>query len=199
VITDVIMPGAAERLAKDGRRLQISMTVSPIRDSSGSIIGASKVARDITEQRRVEERLCESQKLENIGQLAAGIAQDFNNLLTVILGNAELALQMLPPAHPAERLAKAVVHSSETAAQLTRRMLAYAGKAQLVQDLVDLSDLVRNISGRIRSSLPKNVELQLDLESPLPPIKGEIAELEDFVMNLVNFHIKCDWQRFAPN
>ncbi|HEY7387949.1 MAG TPA: PAS domain S-box protein [Bryobacteraceae bacterium] len=174
-----------ERMAKDGHRIWISLTVSPVRDSSGRIIGASKVARDISQQKLAQERLREAQKLETVAQLAGGVAQEFNNLLTVIIGNVELALQILPTPHPVKPLLTAAVDSGETAAQLTRQMLAYAGKGQFVEDFVDLSDLVRKVSGRIRSSLPQTVEVLLELEKSLPPIQGDPAQLEDLVENLV--------------
>ena len=174
-----------ERQAKDGRRLQISLTVSPIRDSSGRIIGASKVARDITERKRSEERLREAQKLESIGLLAGGIAHDFNNLLTGILGSASLALDTMPPTHPATELLDNVVRASERAAHLTRQMLAYAGKGQFLLEFIDLSELVQNISEMLRASIPRTIQFVLELDSRLPPIKGDAAQLGQLVVSLV--------------
>ena len=78
------------RTRKDGALVQVSLTISPIKDSNGKIIGASKIARNITEKKQMERQLQQSQKMEAIGQLTGGIAHDFNNLLAVISGNLEL-------------------------------------------------------------------------------------------------------------
>jgi PAS domain S-box-containing protein len=174
-----------ERHAKDGRRVQVSLSVSPIRDSSGRIIGAAKIARDITETKRAEEHYRGMQKLESIGVLAGGIAHDFNNLLTGILGNASLALDMLSANHPARDLLNDVVQASESAARLTQQMLAYAGKGQFILKPIHLSELVQEITRLIQASIPRSVQLSLNLERHLPPIDADPNQLQQLVMNLV--------------
>src|SRR6266511_236709 len=86
------------RLRKDGQRIQIALTISPIHDESGAVIGASAIKRDITEQSSVEAQLRQAQQLEAIGQLAGGVAHDFNTVLAAISGYVVLALRELPPA-----------------------------------------------------------------------------------------------------
>jgi PAS domain S-box-containing protein len=174
-----------ERRAKDGRKVQVSLSVSPIRDSSGRIIGAAKIARDITETKRAEEHYRAMQKLESIGVLAGGIAHDFNNLLTGILGNASLAVDMLPANHSALSLLNDVVRASENAARLTQQMLAYAGKGQFVLKAIHLSELVQEITRLIQASIPRTVQLDLNLERRLPPIDADPNQLQQLVMNLV--------------
>ena len=80
------------RMAKDGKRIDVSVTISPIRSPDGKVSGAAAIARDVTERRRLEAQFIESQKLESVGRLAGGVAHDFNNLLTVIHGYCALAL-----------------------------------------------------------------------------------------------------------
>ncbi|MEX2261186.1 MAG: PAS domain S-box protein [Bryobacteraceae bacterium] len=174
-----------ERQARSGQKIPISLTVSPIRDGSGRIIGASKVARDITERKQAEKQLRQTQKLESIGVLAGGIAHDFNNLLTGILGNASLALETLAAGDPARSWLDDVVRASQSAADLTRQMLAYAGKGQFVLESIHMSELVREIGSLIQSSIPRTVQLLLDLQSELPGVEADASQLQQLIMNLV--------------
>ena len=77
-------------MSKDGKLVNVSITVSPIHDSAGNIVGASTIARNITEQRRAEDQLRQAQKMEAIGRLAGGVAHDFNNILGIVVACAEL-------------------------------------------------------------------------------------------------------------
>ena len=151
------------RMRKDGAEFHVSLTVSPVLDDQGHVRGASTIARDITERKQLEEKVRETQKLESLGVLAGGVAHDFNNLLTGILGNASLAADMVPPEHAARDAMVSVIQASERAADLTRQMLAYAGKGQFVMRPVDVSALVREIVGLIQSSIPRKVRLELRL------------------------------------
>jgi signal transduction histidine kinase/CheY-like chemotaxis protein len=142
--------------------------------------------RDYLEERaRNEAGLRETQKLESVGLLAGGIAHDFNNILTGVLGNASLALDDVPPgSQVAVRLAE-VVSAAERAAQLTRQLLAYAGKGRFLIELLDLSQQVREISSLVKTSIPRTVQLRLELAEDLPPIEADAAQIQQVVMNLV--------------
>jgi PAS domain S-box-containing protein len=173
------------RLRRDGTLIDVSLTVSPIRDAGGNVIGASHIARDITERKQFNEHLKETAKLESLGVLAGGIAHDFNNLLTGMLGNASLALDALPEVHPARPLIDGVVDASERAATLVRQILAYSGKGRFIIQLVDLSELIAELANLIRSSIPKTIDLQLDLAPKLPPVETDVAQMQQLVMNLL--------------
>lgn len=142
--------------------------------------------RDYLEERaRNETALRETQKLESVGLLAGGIAHDFNNILTGVLGNASLALDELPPgSHLAARLAD-VVTATERAAQLTKQLLAYAGKGRFLIELLDLSQQIREISGLVQTSIPHTVQLRLELAEGLPRVEADAAQIQQVVMNLV--------------
>jgi PAS domain S-box-containing protein len=173
------------RKTKTGRLIHVSLTISPIRDKSGRVVGASHVARDVTERRQLEEQLRHTQKLESLGVLAGGVAHDFNNLLTGILGNASLALDSLSSHHPVRSLLRDVVQASERASHLTRQLLAYAGKGRFIIEPVDLSALVREIASLIQTSIPKNVQLRLELRDDLPFVEADASQMQQVVMNLV--------------
>ncbi|HWB87341.1 MAG TPA: GAF domain-containing protein [Bryobacteraceae bacterium] len=154
-------------------------------DQNGNPVRMIGLGMDVTERRRLEEKLRKSQKLEGVGLLAGGVAHDFNNLLTGILGNASLALDMLAPDSPPATLLQNVVQACERAADLTRQLLAYSGKGKFVIEQVDLSALVRQICGLLQASIPKMVKLVLHLASGLPYIEGDPSQLQQVVMNLV--------------
>ena len=113
------------------------------------------------ERRNLEEQLRHAQKLESLGLLAGGVAHDFNNLLTGILGNASLVLEMVPDDPDVRGMLHDIIRASERAADLTRQLLAYAGKGKFVIEPVNASALVRDISELLRSSVPRTVELIL--------------------------------------
>ncbi len=173
------------RVRKDGKQIQMSLTVSPVRNKAGQVIGVSDIARDITGQKQFEEQLRQTQKLESLGVLAGGIAHDFNNLLTGIMGNASLLLNDTLPGSTSAAFADAIVRASERAADLTRQLLAYAGKGRFTMAPVDCSELVREINSLIDASVPKKVKLRLHLNDRLPAALADASQLEQLIMNLI--------------
>jgi PAS domain S-box-containing protein len=143
------------------------------------------VVLDITEEKRTAEQLRQTQRLESLGVLAGGIAHDFNNLLVGMLGNASLALDLLGEATPARPMLEDVISASERAAGLTRQLLAYAGKEQMATRPIHIAELVRELTGLLRASIPKNVYLTLDLADGLPLVEADQTQLQQVIMNLV--------------
>jgi PAS domain S-box-containing protein len=180
--TPVPVPGqefTARR--EDGSEFPIELRVSLV--DAGDQRMALALVTDISERKTVEARLRETQKLESIGLLAGGVAHDFNNLLTAILGNASLLLDDVPE-HAIGRL-RAVISGAEKAAQVTRQLLAYAGKGQFLISDIDLSALVRENAELIRISAPKRIEIRLDLKDGLPRIHADAGQIQQVLMNLV--------------
>ena len=173
------------RVRKDGKRIEVSLTISVIRDKSGKISGASHIARDITDRKQFEKQMRETQKLESLGVLAGGVAHDFNNLLTGILGSASLVFETLSPSSPNRRPVAEIIKAAERASGLTRQLLAYAGKGKFVTEVINLSELAREITGLIETSIPRKVQLRLDLKPDLPAIEADTGQLQQVIMNLV--------------
>jgi len=173
------------RLRKDGRQIDVSLSISPIYDKEGIVRGASHVARDITERRTLETQRLHTQKLESLGVLAGGVAHDFNNLLTGILGNASLVADSMHAANPNRQILAECIQAAERAAQLTRQLLAYAGKGRFVVEPVSLSALVREISTLIQTSIPRKVQVRLELADNLPTVEADAGQLQQVVMNLI--------------
>ena len=139
----------------------------------------------LVEDGRTEERLRQTQKLESLGILAGGIAHDFNNLLTGIIGNISLALDREAPLSPRRRFLEDAIQASERAADLTRQLLAYSGKGRFAIQNCDMSEIVRQISSLIQTSISKNVTVMLNLPDGLPLIEADCTQLQQIVMNLI--------------
>jgi two-component system cell cycle sensor histidine kinase/response regulator CckA len=178
---------------KDGRVIPVSCSIAAIR-SEDTIAGAVMVVRDVTQQKLAEatqkeneEALQQAQKLESIGVLAGGIAHDFNNLLTGIMGNAGLARRAisLGKTEQAAALLRDVLSASQRAADLTRQLLAYAGKGRFVVLPVDICQLVREVSTLIRASISKKITLVLDVPDDCLLVEADRVQLQQLVMNLV--------------
>lgn len=158
---------------------------APIRHTGAIVLEWVITATDVEERRRFEEQIRQTQKLEHLGLLAGGVAHDFNNLLVGILGNASLALETISSNNPAANLLQDVIAAGETAAHLTRQLLAYAGKGRFIIEPLDLSDLVRQISALVQASISKSVHLRHDLAPGLPCVDGDAAQLQQLMMNLI--------------
>jgi len=157
----------------------------PVKRPDGTVFGVSTVVQDVTDRKRFEAQLRHTQKLESLGVLAGGVAHDFNNLLTGILGNAKLALDTLATGHRARAQLEQVILASQRATGLTNQLLAYSGKGHFLVQPVCLSELVSEISQLIQTSVAKTVQLRLELEKGLPPVKADLSQLQQLVMNLV--------------
>jgi len=147
------------------------------------------------ERRHLEEQLRHAQKLESLGLLAGGVAHDFNNLLTGILGNASLLLDVLQCDDSIRMMLQDIIRASERAADLTRQLLAYAGKGKFIVQAMDVSELVRDISELIRSSVPRTVELSLQLHPNLPCVEGDPSQIQQLVMNLILNAVEATGER----
>lgn len=167
-------------------------TKVPLRDHQGRIVRLVGRGQDITARRQAEEerralehKLLETQKLESLGVLAGGIAHDFNNLLVAILGNAGLALLDLPSEAPAREAIEQIEIAARRAADLTRQMLAYAGKGRFVVQPINLNAIVEEMLYLLHASIPKHVALCYDPAPDLPLVEADATQLRQIVMNLV--------------
>ena len=169
--------------ARDGRSVQVEVVANAYGEGDRQVVQFN--VRDITERKRFELQIQHTQKLESLGVLAGGIAHDFNNLLTGIMGNASLGLAELHPPAPIRRYLQEILSASQDAAHLTRQMLAYAGKGAFVVEPVDLSQMIREIEPLIRTSIPKSVAVQMELEDDISEIRADRGQIQQLVMNLM--------------
>jgi len=139
---------------------------------------------DVTERKRMENELHQSQRMEAVGQLTGGIAHDFNNLLTVILGNAEMLADDLPRGSTLRHMAEMTRAAAEQGAELTGRLLAFARRQTLDPRSTDVARLVHDIDGLLRRILGEHIEIRTERAENLWPAYIDAALLESAVLNL---------------
>ena len=166
------------------RQVLIEMTTSAQKDEHGKIIGLLGIGRDITERKRLEAQLFQSQKLETVGKLAGGIAHEFNSLLTGIIGQSELLLGELPVGSPLAESATEIGTAALRAATLTRQLLAYGRKQFLQPKILDVNRVIANMEGVLHHLMGSEVAVQLVPAAGLPMVKVDAGQMEQVIMNL---------------
>jgi PAS domain S-box-containing protein len=168
----------------DGEPFPVEYASNPVyhdQELQGAVITFS----DIRERKRAEESFRETAKLESLGVLAGGVAHDFNNLLTGILGNASLVLES-PSISKADRECLGfVIEASQRAADLTRQLLAYAGKGKYEIRSIDLPAFVKEAAPLLQTMIPRTVRLNLCLDSSSLVLEGDPSQIQQVLMNLV--------------
>ena len=173
----------AER--RDGANLDLDLGLSLVRDIDGEVTGLSLIARDVTEQRRLQQQVEHAERLESLGLLAGGIAHNFNNMLTAIVGNADLVLLDLPQESPMRQSMVDLRAEAMRAAELVRQMLAFAGKGGLLARELDLNRVIEALAPDLRGATPPTCEVQFQLAEALPPVHGDPVQFTQVVLNLV--------------
>jgi two-component system, cell cycle sensor histidine kinase and response regulator CckA len=173
-----------ERLTKNGCRIAVSLTVSPIRDSDGRVVGASKIARDISHEKQLEEFVRQTQKMEAVGRLAGGLAHDFNNLLTVILGYASSVQNRLAPQDPLRLVVTEILRAGERAASLTGQLLAFSRKQIIQPRVLDLNAFIAQTGAMLERLIGEDIDLALVLDRAPCFVKADSGQLTQILMNL---------------
>ncbi len=178
------MVGHSILLQRDGAVRPIQVSASPMRDSSGDVVGAVVVFRDVSNQHRLEEQVRLSQKMESVGKLAGGLAHDFNNILQVIKANVSFAMEDLAKVGDVPSCLQAIDRASTTAAELTRQLLAFGRQQQLKMEEVEPGALVKNVLSLIQRIIGEQVEVQLRPCAKLDHLRCDPTQLEQVVINL---------------
>jgi signal transduction histidine kinase len=177
--------GELQVVRADGRRIDVLFFAAPVFDEDGRVRGAIEVAVDISERRALESRLQRAQRMESLGVMAAGIAHDFNGHLTSIIGNASMALDLLPESSEGRRLVAASMESGHRAADLIGQVLAYTGNAYHRLRPVNLADILDERRLSVLGLAGSKAEVRLHIDAALPSIKADPAEIQQVLKNLV--------------
>jgi len=185
ILAGKVWKGEIRNRAKDGSTYWVDTTIVPFLGDAGTPVQFIAIRADITQKKDAEEALRQSQKLESLGVLSGGIAHDFNNLLTSILGNANLGNLVVPLESPVRPYLEQIEQAALRAADLTRQLLAYAGKGHFMVSEVDMNRLVREMTQLLSVSISKKAMVRYDLAPSLPHISADPTQMQQLVMNLV--------------
>src|SRR3989449_972566 len=167
---------------KQGQRFDVDLVAPPLEFANRH--ARLVLARDVSAQRRLEEQLRQSQKMEAVRQLAGGIAHDFNNLLTAILGSTQLLLHNTPPGDARREDAEEIRHAGLRAAELTRQLLAFSRRQVLAPKVLDVNAVVTNMDRMLRRLLGEDVELATSRDPSAGTVNADPGQLEQVLLNL---------------
>ncbi len=176
--TDVLV------IARDKRERLVADSVAPIRYEDGRVAGAVWVFRDVTEERELQEQLFQDRKMETIGQLAGGVAHDFNNMIGGVLGAAEL-LKMQPDGEQSGKYIDMIINAGERAAGLTAKLLAFARKKTISSTPVDADLSLRSALELLERTIDPRIRIKRNLQTVGSRVVGDFTQLENVFLNLL--------------
>lgn len=168
----------------DGHRYPVAVTAAPVHERNGNLVGYASFERDITENRKIQEQLFQSQKMETVGTLAAGVAHDFNNLLQAITGNTQLVLAKENLSGEAREKLRQVFEAAGRAADITRQLLSFSRASDDTAEVIDISQLIEDAGKLVRHKLERAIDIQVK-PSDLPLlVQMNPTRAHQAVMNL---------------
>jgi PAS domain S-box-containing protein len=167
---------------KNGETYYVSSVIFPLA-AEGDVSYAS-IQRDITQERKLYEQLLRAQKMEAIGTLAGGIAHDFNNLLTAILGYSEIMLNMTNKEDTFYKPAKIINDAAERGADLAKKILMVTKKEKMEAKPVNINEVISNALELLQRSIPKNIEIVINLKKDIPMIMADPSQMQQVIINL---------------
>ena len=184
IVSGKVWRGEMVNRRKDGTLYHEDMTITPLKDDSGAITHFIAVKQDITHEKAMEEQFRQAQKMESVGRLAGGVAHDYNNMLGVILGHAEMALQQLTPGQPLYSDLAGIREAAVRSAALTRHLLAFARKQAVVPAFLNLNEVVAASSRMLERLLGANIHLVWRPARALWPVRMDPSQVEQLLVNL---------------
>ena len=178
-------------MTKEGRSVPILLSASILYDQKHQVQGIVQVAQDVSERKLAEEaneklqvQLVQAQKMESVGRLAGGVAHDFNNMLGVILGHTEMALDETDPAQPLYRDLQEILKAARRSANLTRQLLTFARKQTISPQVLDLNETVHEMLKMLQRLIGENISLGWVPGADLWPVKMDHSQVDQILANL---------------
>ena len=170
---------------KDGHYLDILSRGFPVYDDQGEALRIVGTHLDITDRKKLEEQFRQSQKMEAVGQLAGGVAHDFNNILSAILGYSHLILNKVKDDDPVKNYVEEIMKSSKRAAVLTQSLLAFSRKQAVTLAVIDLSEVIKGNEAFLRRLIREDIELKINCAGEPLTVLADRGQIEQVIMNLV--------------
>ncbi len=170
--------------AASGALLYLELKSYPISDASGTIVSVIETINDVTEKYQLQEQLAHSQKMESVARLAGGVAHDFNNMLGVIIGHAELAMGRVDTAEPLLGNLREIRKAAGRSAALTRQLLAFARKQTVAPRVLDLNETVSGMLNMLRPLIGEDIDLVWRPGKGASPVKMDPSQIDQILVNL---------------
>jgi PAS domain S-box-containing protein len=182
---DGIRLNESVHVCKDRRRIDVSTTMSPVKDARGKIVGAVAITRDITDRKTLEAQLRQAQRMECVGRLSGGVAHDFNNILGVIIGYSGVLEESMDGVDgPVRKSVQEIKKAGHRAAVLTRQLLAFSRQQVLEAKVLNLNSVVADMSKMLYRLIGEHIELNTSLEPELKQVRADKGQIEQIIMNL---------------
>lgn len=172
-----------ENITKDGEIIMCEWNNTPLVDDEGKVVGVASYVEDITHQKQQEEQVRRTQKMDALGKLTGGVSHDFNNILGVIMGYAELLQLSMKDQSNLLEYVNEIMHASERGAKLTQKLLAFSKKKVFEAVEVDLNEIILSNKNLLEKTLTARIKLVLNLDVKLWPIFVDTNDLEDLLLN----------------
>ncbi len=168
----------------DGTKREAMISVRLLGAESGDDGILVGTLHDLTELSGLQEQLLQAQKMESIGRLAGGVAHDFNNILSGVMGYASLMKTKMPPTHPFYEYVETIERGAVRASELTARLLGFARQGQFARIRLDINKIATDTAKLLQSTIKKTIEVHLDLQDGIPAVSGDPSQIHQVVMNL---------------
>lgn len=179
-------------LQKDGTRRTVELYGTLLRNDADQVIGFRAMERDITDRRRadrekvkLQEQLLQAQKMESVGRLAGGVAHDFNNMLSVIIGNAQMAMMKMKPDDPFFKVLQDILNAGQRSSDLTRQLLAFARKQAVSPRVLDLNETITSMLKMLRRLIGEDIDLVWHAGHNLWKVKIDPSQVDQLLANFM--------------
>jgi len=190
-----VLPIEHRLIRRDGRTIWIRNTIVPYRDEQGRLLRYDGLVEDITARKQTEDHLLHGEKMESLGRMAGAIAHNFNNIVAIILGNAEMAQMGLAPDSPALPRLNHIIQACRRAQTITDQIMTYMGHMPISLGSLDLSELLSRMTPLLEAGIPETIVLHFDLAANLPSISVDAGQVWQMVISLFTNAVEAIGER----